>query len=144
MYNKTLLCFDYGEKRIGVAVGQTVTSTATALQTVLVINKKPDWEAIKILIDEWKPDKFIVGHPFTLHGTRQKMTDAAERFSRQLKHRFKLPVDLIDERLSSYEAQQELKSTRNLDPTSAKLILETWFRENTNFEHRQINNNKED
>ena len=144
MHNKTLLCFDYGEKRIGVAVGQTVTSTATALQTVLVINKKPDWEAIKILIDEWKPDKFIVGHPFTLHGTRQKMTDAAERFSRQLKHRFKLPVDLIDERLSSYEAQHELKSTRNLDPTSAKLILETWFRENTNFEHRQINNNKED
>ena len=144
MYNKTLLCFDYGEKRIGVAVGQTVTSTATALQTVLVINKKPDWEAIKILTDEWKPDKFIVGHPFTLHGTRQKMTDAAERFSRQLKHRFKLPVDLIDEQLSSYEAQQELKSTRNLDPTSAKLILETWFRENTNFEHRQINNNKED
>tara|TARA_B100001750_G_scaffold27285_1_gene18017 strand:- start:220 stop:654 length:435 start_codon:yes stop_codon:yes gene_type:complete len=144
VYNKTLLCFDYGEKRIGVAVGQTVTSTATALQTVLVINKKPDWEAIKILIDEWKPDKFIVGHPFTLHGTRQKMTDAAERFSRQLKHRFKLPVDLIDERLSSYEAQHELKSTRNLDPTSAKLILETWFRENTNFEHRQINNNKED
>ena len=144
MYNKTLLCFDYGEKRIGVAVGQTVTSTATALQTVLVINKKPDWEAIRILIDEWKPDKFIVGHPFTLHGTRQKMTDAAERFSRQLKHRFKLPVDLIDEQLSSYEAQQELKSTRNLDPTSAKLILETWFRENTNFEHRQINNNKED
>ena len=144
MYNKTLLCFDYGEKRIGVAVGQTVTSTATALQTVLVINKQPDWEAIKILIDEWKPDKFIVGHPFTLRGTRQKMTDAAERFSRQLKHRFKLPVDLIDERLSSYEAQHELKSTRNLDPTSAKLILETWFRENTNFEHRQINNNKED
>ena len=144
MYNKTLLCFDYVEKRIGVAVGQTVTSTATALQTVLVINKKPDWEAIKILIDEWKPDKFIVGHPFTLRGTRQKMTDAAERFSRQLKHRFKLPVDLIDERLSSYEAQHELKSTRNLDPTSAKLILETWFRENTNFEHRQINNNKED
>ncbi len=144
MYKKTLLCFDYGEKRIGVAVGQTVTSTATALQTVLVINKKPDWEAIKILIDEWKPDKFIVGHPFTLHGTRQKMTDAAERFSRQLKHRFKLPVDLIDEQLSSSEAQQELKSTRNLDPTSAKLILETWFRENTNFEHRQINNNKED
>ena len=68
---------------------------------ILVINKKPDWEAIKILIDEWNPDKFVVGHPFTLHGTRQKMTDAAERFSRQLKHLFKLPVDLIYERLSS-------------------------------------------
>ena len=62
--NKTLLCFDYGEKRIGVAVGQTVTSTATALQTIPVVNKKPDWEEIRILVNEWRPDKFIVGHPF--------------------------------------------------------------------------------
>ena len=131
MNNKTLLCFDYGEKRIGVAVGQTVTSTATALQTIPVINKKPDWEEIRILVNEWRPDKFIVGHPLTLEGGRQKMTDAAEHFSRQLEHRFKLSVDLINEQLSSYEARRELKSTRDLDPTSARLILETWFRENT-------------
>ena len=131
MNNKTLLCFDYGEKRIGVAVGQTVTSTATALQIIPEVNKKPDWEKIRILVNEWKPDKFIVGHPLTLEGGRQKMTDAAEYFSRQLGHRFKLSVDLINEQLSSYEARRELKSTRGLDPTSARLILETWFRENT-------------
>ena len=131
MNNQTLLCFDYGEKRIGVAVGQTVTSTATALQTIPVVNKKPDWEEIRILVNEWRPDKFIVGHPFTLEGGRQKMTDDAEHFSGQLEHRFKLSVDLINEQLSSYEARRELKSTRGLDPTSARLILETWFRENT-------------
>ena len=131
MNNQTLLCFDYGEKRIGVAVGQTVTSTATALQTIPVVNKKPDWEEIRILVNEWRPDKFIVGHPLTLEGGRQKMTDAAEHFSSQLEHRFKLSVDLINEQLSSYEARRELKSTRGLDPTSARLILETWFRENT-------------
>ena len=137
MNNQTLLCFDYGEKRIGVAVGQTVTFTATALQTIPVINKNR-------LIVEWDPDKFIVGHPFTLENTRQKMTDAAERFGRQLEHRFKIPVDLIDERLSSYEARRELKSTRKLDPVSARLILETWFRENKDIRYRQIDSNKED
>jgi putative Holliday junction resolvase len=142
--NQTLLCFDYGEKRIGVAVGQTITSTATALQTIFVTNKKPDWKTISRLITEWKPDKFIVGHPLTLDGARQKMTDAAERFGRQLEHRFKIPVDLIDEQLSSYEARRELKSTRKLDPISARLILETWFQENTDNKHRQIDSNKED
>ena len=85
-----------------------------------------------------------MGHPFTLEGTRQKMTDAAERFGRQLEHRFKIPVDLIDERLSSYEARRELKSTRKLDPVSARIILETWFRENKDIRYRQIDSNKED
>ncbi len=131
MKNQTLLCFDYGEKRIGVAVGQTITSTARALQTIPVINKKPDWGKIKTLVDEWTPDKFVVGHPFTLDGNRQAMTNAAERFSRQLEHRYKLSVELISEQLSSYEARRELKSTRGLDPISARLILETWFTENT-------------
>ena len=112
MNNKTLLCFDYGEKRIGVAVGQTVTSTATALETIIVRNKKPDWGAIGKLISEWKPDKFVVGHPFTLDGARQKMTELAEKFSRQLQHRYNTPVDLVNEQLSSYEARRELKSTR--------------------------------
>ncbi|MCZ6803771.1 MAG: Holliday junction resolvase RuvX [Proteobacteria bacterium] len=130
MNNQTLLCFDYGEKRIGTAVGQTITATATALETIKVINTKPDWEIINRLISEWEPNILIVGHPFTLDGARQKMTDAAERFSRQLKGRFKIPVELIEEQLSSYEARRELESTRDLDPVAARLILETWLREN--------------
>jgi putative Holliday junction resolvase len=127
--NQTLLCFDYGEKRIGSAVGQTVTATATALEIIKVVNKKPNWGKIEHLIGEWRPDKLIVGHPFTLEGDRQEMTDAAEKFGRQLEGRFKLPVELIEEQLSSYEARRELKSSRDLDAVAARLILETWLNE---------------
>lgn len=142
MTNKTLLCFDYGEKRIGSAVGQTVTATATALETIKVDNGKPDWDNIHRLINEWNPNILIVGQPLTLDGGRQEMTDAAERFSRQLQGRFKIPVEMIEEQLTSYEARRELKSTRNLDPVAARLILETWLNENSDKNHRQnaINN----
>jgi putative pre-16S rRNA nuclease len=141
--NQTLLCFDYGEKRIGSAVGQTVTATATALEIIKVANKKPNWEKIEHLIGEWRPDKLIVGHPFTLDGDRQEMTDAAEKFGRQLEGRFKLPVELIEEQLSSYEARRELKSTRDLDAVAARLILETWLSENIDQDHRQTGVNKQ-
>jgi len=141
--NQTLLCFDYGKKRIGLAVGQTITATATALEIIKVVNKKPNWEKIEHLIEEWRPDKLIVGHPFTLDGERQEMTDAAEKFGRQLEGRFKLPVELIEEQLSSYEARRELKSTRDLDAVAARLILETWLRENIDQNHRQTEVNRE-
>jgi putative pre-16S rRNA nuclease len=141
--NQTLLCFDYGEKRIGSAVGQTVTATATALEIIKVVNKKPNWEKIEHLIGEWRPDKLIVGHPFTLDGDRQEMTDAAEKFGRQLEGRFKLPVELIEEQLSSYEARRELKFTRDLDAVAARLILETWLSENIDQNHRQTEVNRE-
>lgn len=144
MKNQTLLCFDFGEKRIGVAVGQTVTATATALKIIKAVNNKPDWQGIQHLVDEWQPDKFIVGQPFTLEGDRQIMTDAAEKFGRQLAGRFNLPIEMIEEQLSSYEARRELKSTRNLDAVAARLILETWLSENINQNHRQTMTNKED
>ncbi len=144
MKSQTLLCFDYGKKRIGTAVGQTITATATTLEIIKVINAKPDWKKIQSLIDEWKPEKLIVGHPFTLEGERQDMTDAAERFSRQLEGRFNLPVELVEEQLSSYEARRELKSTRNLDAVAARLILETWLNENIVQNHRQTMANKQD
>lgn len=144
MKNQTLLCFDYGEKRIGIAVGQTITATATALKIIKAINHRPDWETIKSLIDEWQPDRLIVGHPFTLDGERQTMTDAAEKFARQLEGRFKLPVELIAEQLSSHEAKNELKSTYDLDAAAAKLILETWLNDNIEANNRQTAANEED
>ncbi len=143
MKNQTLLCFDYGEKRIGTAIGQTITATATALEIIKQINNKPDWKTIKSLIEEWQPNKLIVGHPFTLEGERQVMTDAAEKFSRQLQGRFNLPVDLIEEQLSSFEARRVLKSTRELDAVAAKLILETWLNENIEQDHRHTEINRE-
>jgi putative pre-16S rRNA nuclease len=126
----TLLCFDCGKKRIGIAVGQTITATATALETINTINNKPDWENISRLIKEWNPDRLVVGKPLQLDGSRQEMTEFAERFSRQLEGRFHVPVEMIEEQLSSYEARRELKSTRDLDAVAARLILETWLSEN--------------
>ena len=131
MSNQTLLCFDCGIKRIGTAVGQTITSTATALEIIKTTNNKPDWNSITRLIDEWGPDLLIVGKPYQLDGSRQEMTDIAERFSRQLEGRYQIKVEMIEEQLSSYEARRELKSTYDLDAVAARLILETWLSENT-------------
>jgi putative Holliday junction resolvase len=130
--NQVFLCFDYGKKRIGVAVGQTITSTASPLETINVINNNPDWESITRLINTWQPVSLIVGVPLTMQGARQKMTEAATRFIRQLKGRYNLPVYEIDERLSSYEAKQRLGSTWNIDSVAAQAILETWLSENKN------------
>ena len=143
MNNQTLLCFDFGKKRIGAAVGQTITATATALETIKVNQGKPDWDRITELVNEWQPDKVIIGKPLTLNGERQEMTDLAERFSRQIKNRYKLPIEMMEEQLTSYEARRHLKSTRNLDPVAAKLILESWLNEFLDSRHRQNAINKE-
>jgi putative Holliday junction resolvase len=100
--HKTLLCFDYGTKRIGVAVGQSITGTASPLDIIHVHNNKPDWKAIAHLIDNWKPDALVVGVPLQMDSKRQDMTIAADKFARQLEGRFHLQVYGIDERLSSF------------------------------------------
>jgi len=129
---KSLLCFDFGTKRIGVAVGQTITQTATPLQTVRNKNNRPDWNNIEQLIDEWQPDALVVGLPLNMMDEVQEMTIASEKFMRQLHGRFHLPVYSIDERLSSFEAAQRTGKTTDLDPVAAQAILETWFAENRN------------
>lgn len=129
--SSTLICFDYGRKRIGVAVGQTVTGTATPLETVSVEKGVPDWERIAEILRKWRPHALLVGDPVNLDGSSQPMSLASDRFVRQLSARFDYPVYRIDERLSSYEARARLKDTRNLDPVAAQVILETWLSEHT-------------
>jgi len=131
MRHETLICFDFGEKRIGVAVGQTITATATPLETVHVRHNEPDWNRITELIHQWQPSALVVGQPLSMDGTRQLLTDLAERFARQLEHRYRLPVHLADERLSTYEAKNRLKDINNLDPVAAQVILESWLLEYT-------------
>lgn len=131
---QTLLGFDYGRRRIGVAVGQQLTCSATALSTVQARDGKPDWDAIGQLIDEWKPDALVVGIPYHMDGTEQDMTRAAQRFSRQLEGRYRLPVHLADERLSSYVVESGLGSKASgteIDPLSAQVILQDWLQNNT-------------
>ena len=131
MQPETLICFDYGEKRIGVAVGQTITATATPLETIQVRNNQPDWNRISRLIEQWRPAALVVGQPLNMDGTRQLLTDLAERFARQLEGRYHLPVHLADERLSTYEAKDRLQDVHNLDPVAAQVILEAWLLEYT-------------
>jgi putative Holliday junction resolvase len=136
--SQTLLGFDYGTKRIGVAVGQDITRTVTPLMTLHCSNETPDWEAISKLIEEWKPDRLVVGLPLHLDGTSQPLTDRAQRFGNQLKGRYNLPVELVDERLTSHEAEMELatqkgKTTKaDIDALAAALILQSWLNQHSN------------
>jgi len=110
---ETLLGFDFGTRRIGIAIGQTLTGSARPLTTLNTRNGKPDWEAIGRLIREWQPDRLIVGLPLHMDGTPQPM-----------------PVDWVDERLTSDAAERELPSQRDkgaVDALAAALILEDWL-----------------
>ncbi len=132
----TLLGFDYGTRKIGVAVGQTLTGTANPLQTLQLVNHKPDWARIAQLIEEWQPDALVVGLPLDVDGSETDATEPARRFSRQLEGRFHLKVHLADERFTSFEARDRLghkaKRWEDYDAVAAKLILETWLDEQRN------------
>ena len=131
MTHRTYLCFDYGEKRIGLAVGQAVTRTATPLAIIKVRNGAPDWEGIAAMIDRWRPDALVVGHPLNMDGTRQELTDRAERFSRALAGRYRLPVYPADERLTTIEARSRSGAREALDAIAAQVILEAWLADGT-------------
>ncbi|BAO45503.1 Holliday junction resolvase RuvX [Thiolapillus brandeum] len=129
---ETLLGFDYGTHKIGVAVGQELTGTANPLTVLNLVKGKPDWEGIRCLIDEWRPQGLVVGLPIGPREEETPMTTAARKFARQLEGRFGLPVHLADERLTSREAWSRIggiatRDVTRIDSMAAKLILETWF-----------------
>ncbi len=132
-----VLGFDFGEQRIGVASGQTITGSASPLCTLKSVNNKPDWAAIEKLINQWQPDALIVGLPFYLDGSRSEMTERAEKFSRQLEGRFHLPVYTHNEALSSFEAETFLQSKKkqhdkqDIDKIAAALIVQSWLEQHT-------------
>ena len=132
---ETVIGFDYGTRWIGIAVGQTLTAQARPLTAIKSFKQSPDWEAISLLISEWKPQKLIVGLPTSDYSETKYMTDKASRFSRQLHGRFHIDTELIDERLTTREAYTiaidsgSRKSKAEIDSLSAVLITETWLRE---------------
>ncbi|MCZ6668678.1 MAG: Holliday junction resolvase RuvX [Gammaproteobacteria bacterium] len=132
---ETVIGFDYGTSWIGIAVGQTLTTQARPLNAIKSFRHSPDWGAISNLVDEWKPQKLIVGLPTSDYPETQYMTDKASRFSRQLQGRYKIDTELIDERLTTREAyliaidSGTHKSKPEIDSLAAVLITETWLRE---------------
>lgn len=123
----TLLCFDFGTKRIGVAVGQTLTDTATPLEIIHVRNGRPDWDRIGALIRQWQPQALLVGNPLNIDGSRQQLTAYADKFAAKLQGRFRLPVLRADERLTTVEARSRQRGKEPIDHVAAQVILEDWL-----------------
>ena len=120
--------FDFGSQKIGVAVGQLVTSTATPISIIKAKNGIPDWDEIRNLIEEWKPSLLVVGFPINMDGTESEMSRLSQKFARKLNGRFNLPFEMMDERLTSFEARQTTKAHgRQIDDVAAKIILESFF-----------------
>lgn len=135
-----LLSFDFGQRRIGVAVGQTHTGTATALGTV-VNGQKPDWDHISRLVEEWKPAMFVVGLPLSEEGDETRMSSLARSFGDGLQRRYGIEISYFDERLTSKAAEGQFADMRaagsarkrdveRLDAMAARIILENWLQQN--------------
>jgi len=134
----SVLGFDYGKKRIGIATGQTITNSATPCKTLTQVNGNPDWPAIEAEIRQWKPQALIVGIPYFTDGSESPMTAAARHFCYELKKRFKLPVFEVNEALSSDQAEQILKGNikinkhnkHEIDKMAAAIIVQRWLDQN--------------
>lgn len=131
----TLLAFDFGEKRIGVAVGEWPLAQAHPLTTIRSEANAERFSAIGALIDEWKPVALVVGLPVALDGSPHAMTARCTRFANQLRGRFGLLVDYAEERLSSVEAEERLRESghsarsakEHVDALAAQIILQCFF-----------------
>ena len=125
----TILSFDYGTRRVGVAVGNSISKSGQALKTIAAPTSDALFEAIESLLKEWQPDQLVVGKPMHPDGTPHEMTSKATRFGNQLHGRFHLPVVWVDERYTSAVLEGDPEMYDNLDAHSAVLILEQYFAE---------------
>lgn len=134
MPNNSVMGFDFGKKRIGVAIGQPLTNTATPLGQV----EQGNWKAIGNLIDEWQPETFVVGLPLNMDDTPSPLSKAATKFSKELQKRFDKSTQTFDERLSSREAIARLEEQGKTRPSKAEIngmaaaiIVESWLNAQT-------------
>ena len=135
----TVLIFDFGLKRTGVAIGNTIVGTASPEETLISPNPgKPDWKGITRLIEKWNPAQFVVGMPKQLNGDDTELSAPIEKFCNQLNGRYNLPVAQANEQYSSIEAGRRLKQVRQagrkqkvskeeVDRVSAVIIFENWY-----------------
>jgi putative Holliday junction resolvase len=130
--SETVMAFDFGEKRIGVAVGETLLGEARALATVAESANDRRFAAIGKLVAEWRPARLVVGLPRHLDDAEHEFAARCERFGRQLESRYCLPVEFADERYSSAVAESRIdgdkrKAKARLDAEAAAVILQAWF-----------------
>jgi len=134
--NDTYLCFDYGEKCIGVAIGQRITGTASPLATIRATSRKALWDAVNRLNDTWRPDAFVVGMPYHPEGEENPISLSIQKFCNQLKERYRRPVFVMDETLSTRESKsifygeppkRSIRFADIKDEMAAQLILQSWL-----------------
>ena len=130
------MSFDYGTAKIGIAIGQSISSTAEPLTIIKAKDGIPNWSQITSLIESWGPNFFVVGLPYNLDGSNSELLQRALKFANRLNGRFNIPTFGIDERLSSKAAKGKYKigNSKNtvrkeIDDVAAQIILETWFSE---------------
>lgn len=134
--NFSALAFDYGLKSIGVAYGQSITGSAKVLPPLKAKDGIPSWDAIKKLIDEWRPNIIVVGLPLNMDDSESELSRRSRKFGNRINGRFGLKIDFMDERLSSFASKQDAKARGHkgdykkdpIDSFAAQIILEDWFR----------------
>lgn len=133
--NKTFLGLDVGTRYMGVAVGQTITQTATPLRSIFVKEGVPDWESLDQIVNEWEPDGFVIGMPMKLEQKKHDIPLFIKALSEKIKERYSIRIFWVNEDLTTVEAKERLflqkgyrgLSKENIDCYAAKLILEDWL-----------------
>lgn len=133
--HRRVLAFDFGTRRIGVASGQEMLGTGQPVAMIPARDGIPDWQRIEQLLREWHPDLVVVGLPLNMDDTENEMCARARKFGNRIHGRYHVPVEMVDERLTSFEAKGEVMAAggsrdfgrHGVDDRAAVLILETWF-----------------
>lgn len=132
---KTVLAFDYGLRNIGLAQGNRLSNTAQELKPLKAKDGIPNWDEIKKILEEWQPDLVVVGLPLNMDDSESELSKRARKFANRLHGRFGVAIEMMDERLSSFEAKEEASergqlgnySKQPIDSIAARLILESWL-----------------
>jgi len=124
-----IVAFDFGEKKIGVAVGQTSTYTSSPLQVIFNNHDKVNWNEISVLLEEWKPELILVGKPLNMDGTDSEIMKKVDAFYKKLESLYDAKFEYVDERLTTFEARDILKenNVETVDANAAKILIDNWF-----------------
>ena len=135
-----ILSFDFGTKKIGIAVGQTITMSSSPLTVLFNKENKVNWEEVSAIIDEWKPELLLIGKPLNMDGTDSDIMEVVDNFSKKLAKLSGIECEYVDERLTSFEARQNFKelmieNNKNIkkeiiDANAAKILIDNWFNQN--------------
>ena len=135
-----ILSFDFGERTVGVAIGNNITNNIHPLETIKASKKIDRYRKIESLLETWKPTKLIVGYPLNDDGSQSRMSSLAKKFGEKLKNKFNIPVHFVDERFTSSEAELRLKALEKnlkkrkhiIDQVAAMIILDSYFESDKN------------